>query len=86
MACLAMVSATAEIVGHVCQTDSITKPVPRHRKKSWWCFACRKRFVHTFMGSYPIDESYYGPSFWWECPRCHEEHVLFPGREWVVDE
>jgi hypothetical protein len=38
------------------------------------------------MGFYPGPESYYGPTCWWACPTCHEENVLFPGREWVYDD
>lgn len=42
--------------------------------------------MHTRMMFEPTQPSYYEPNFWWECPHCHEEHVLFPGREWVYDE
>lgn len=68
---------------HVCRPSGETRAVAGRRKKRWWCFQCRKHLLHTFMGFYPTGLSYYGPNFWWECPQCHEEHVLFPGREWV---
>jgi hypothetical protein len=70
---------------HICRLDGESRPA-RKRRKMFWCFQCRKRLPHTLMGFYPTEPSYYGPSFSWECPRCHEEHVLFPGREWVYDE
>ena len=70
---------------HICRPDGETRPA-RKRRKSFWCFQCRKHLMHTLMGFYPTEPSYYGPHFWWECPRCHEEHVLFPGREWVYRE
>ena len=77
---------TGRVEGHLCQPNGKTKPIPRCRKKRWWCFKCRKRLLHTHMAFYPEQPSYYGPSFWWECPRCHGEHVLFPGREWIYDD
>lgn len=67
---------------HICQLVGRTRPVSRRRKRRW-CFNCRKRLLHTYMMFEPKQPSYYGPNFWWQCPRCHEEHVLFPGREWV---
>lgn len=72
---------------HVCRVDGETRPVVERRRKRWWCFQCRKHLLHTRMGFFPAAMSYYGPHFWWECPNCHDEHVLFPGREWIsVDE
>jgi hypothetical protein len=68
---------------HVCQTTGTTAPVAGRRRKRFWCFACRRHGLHTLMMFDPGPESYYGPHVWWECPQCHEEHVLFPGREWV---
>jgi transposase-like protein len=70
----------------VCRTDGETKPVLQRRKQRWWCFKCRKRLLHTRMMFLPTAPSYYGPTFWWQCPSCGEEHVLFPGRKWVYDE
>ena len=74
-----------KVIGHVCRSSGVTRPA-RKRRKTWWCFQCRKRLLHRLMGFYLAQPSYYGPSFWWECPECYEEHVLFPGREWVYDE
>ena len=71
---------------HVCRTDADIRPVATVRRKRWWCFNCRRHALHTYMGAYPVGLSYYGPNFWWECPHCREEHVLFPGREWNRDE
>lgn len=71
---------------HVCRSAGTTRAVPGRRRKRWWCFACRKRLLHTRMMFEPKQPSYYGPNFWWECPSCGEENVLFPGREWVDDE
>ena len=85
MACLEIVNG-GRVVGHACRPDGTRRPVPHRRKKRWWCFRCRKHLLHTFTGFYPAGPSYYGPHFWWDCPECHEEHVLFPGREWVYDE
>ena len=70
----------------ICRVDGEKKPVPGRRRKRWWCFQCRKRGLHTRMGLYPVMGSYYDPTFWWACPSCGEEHVLFPGREWVYHE
>lgn len=68
---------------HICRPNGKTLPVPRTRKKRWWCFNCRKHLLHTRMMFVPEEPSYYGAWFWWDCPRCHEEHVLFPGWEWT---
>ena len=71
---------------HVCRPDGIVQPVPRRRPKRWWCFQCRQHLVHRLMWKAPTAPSYYGPTPpWWECQKRHEEHVLFPGREWVYD-
>lgn len=75
-----------QVVGHLCQARGETRPVPQRRKKRWWCFQCRQHLLHTYMGFYPTGLSYYGPQFWWACPRCHAEHIRFPGREGVYDE
>lgn len=71
------------VVGHICRPSGTIEPVKGKRRKRWWCFKCRKHLKHTLMVSDPGPMSYYGPNFWWECPQCHEENVLFPGREWV---
>ena len=42
--------------------------------------------MHTRMIFDPGPESYYMPWFKWECPKCHEEHVLFPDYEWDYGE
>jgi len=80
--CDALVS-NGQVVGHICRTQAETRPVPNRRRKRWWCFKCRKHQMHTLMGSYPVEPSYYGPSFWWNCPKCNGEYVLFPGQEWI---
>ena len=66
---------------HICRVDGETRPTARKRRR-FWCFKCRKRLLHQHMGFYPSGMSYYDPHFWWECPQCREENVLFPGREW----
>jgi hypothetical protein len=86
MPCIQIVASDGSVIGHVCRPSGETKQVPGRRRKRWWCFNCRKRDMHTLMGFYPSGLSYYGPTYWWECPRCHGEHVLFPGREWTDDE
>ena len=86
MPCHHICDVDGAVIGHICRPEGVTKPVPHRRKQRWWCFKCRKRLLHTLMGFYPGPVSYYGPTFWWECPSCHEENVLFPGREWVYDE
>jgi hypothetical protein len=72
-----------QIVGHICRSAGVTRRVLHRRPKRFWCFCCRQRLLHVRMGFYPSGLSYYEPHFWWECPNCHEEHVLFPGREWA---
>lgn len=86
MPCDELVGSGGQVVGYVCHNNGMTRAVPGTRRRRFWCFVCRKRLLHTRMGFYPNEPSYYGPNFWWECPSCHEEHVLFPGREWVYDE
>jgi hypothetical protein len=83
VSCVEILDSGGRVVGHVCRSDGETRPVPNRRKKRWWCFKCRRRLLHTRMGFYPSGLSYYDPNFWWECPRCHEENVLFPGKVWV---
>jgi hypothetical protein len=70
-------------------------PGPRHEysrtpdsRPTRWCFKCRKRLAHevVVLGDPPEVMSYYEPIAMIECPQCHEEHVLFPGREWVYPE
>lgn len=67
----------------ICRANGETVPVLGKRRKRFWCFQCRKHLLHTRMAFIPDPMSYYEPNFWWACERCHEEHVLFPGREWV---
>ena len=83
MACHEIHGDDGAVIGHICRALGGTKPVPNTRRKRWWCFNCRKHGLHRLMGFYPDEPSCYGPTFWWSCPTCHEEHVLFPGREWV---
>jgi len=66
-------------VGFLCCTSGETIVVPHRRKKRLWCFGCRKRLLHTLMGFYPGIESYYGPTFWYECPTCQRDNTAFPG-------
>ena len=51
-----------------------------------WCFKCRKHLAHEIVviGDPPEALSYYEPITVLQCPRCHEDHTLFPGwtREW----
>jgi len=75
-----------KVVGHICQPTGTVAPVLGKRRKRFWCFLCRKHLLHTRMVLIPEPMSYYGPNFWWECPQCHEEHVLFPGWEWTERE
>jgi hypothetical protein len=85
MPCREIVS-DGRVVGHICLPRGTHGPVPHRRRKRFWCFKCRARRLHRRMMFDPGPMSYYEPTFWWECPRCREEHVLFPGREWVYDE
>ena len=85
MPCAEIVSG-GRVIGHVCRPSGTTRPVSRRQRKRFWCFACRAHLLHTRRRVEPTQPSYYGPNFWWECPRCHEERVLFPGHEWVYDE
>ena len=86
MSCGELVSG-GKVVGHICWPDGSWQRVPGRRRKRWWCFHCRKHLTHTLMWFIPSGPSYYGPSPpQWECPQCHQEHVLFPGQEWGYDE
>jgi hypothetical protein len=62
------------------------RPVPQCRRKRWWCFTCRQSLLHTRMVFEPTPPSPYAPSAWWECPQCHREDIVFPGRELREDE
>ncbi len=68
---------------HVCRAAGTWRRARNRRRKRWWCFSCRKHLLHTLMvlDPGPGSESYYDPIWEWRCPRCHEEHVLFPGRQ-----
>lgn len=70
---------------HVCRPSGESRPVPKKRRKTFWCFKCRKHLMHTLMRFYHAQPSYYEDWVWWECPQCHEENILFPGREWEYD-
>ena len=63
---------------HICRVDGEIKPAQKRRRR-FWCFGCRKHLMHTLMGLYPTQPSYYGPNFWWECPQCHQDNTTFPG-------
>ena len=34
---------------YACRSTGETRPVPRARRHSWWCFKCRKRYLHKRM-------------------------------------
>ena len=67
---------------YICRPSGEAKPVPDRRKKRFWCFKCRKHLLHTRMRFHHEQPSYYEDWYWWQCPTCHEENILFPGREW----
>lgn len=71
---------------HVCRPNGEWQPMPNRRRKRFWCFVCRKHFMHTLMVFRHVQPSWYEDWTQWECPQCHEEHVLFPGWEWKRDE
>lgn len=52
-----------------------------------WCFGCCKHLPHDFVVTAPIERSYYGPNWVYECSRCKKDLTDFPGqersREWV---
>ena len=77
MACCEVVTGV-----YVCRPTGEWSPVPRRWKKRWWCFTCRKHLLHTLMVFRHVQPSYYADWTRWECPQCHKEDVLFPGREW----
>lgn len=82
MSCQSAVLENGTVI-HICRADGEWKPMPNRRRKRFWCFQCRKHLLHTRLILDPGPMSYYGPSFMWSCEQCNEEHVLFPGREWV---
>lgn len=47
-----------------------------------WCFKCRKHLPHDWIVLVTVEPSYYEPTARYDCPQCHEENVLFPGRVW----
>ncbi len=48
-----------------------------------WCFKCRQHLPHDWIVLDSIEPSYYDPISRYDCPQCHEEHVLFPGYVWA---
>lgn len=78
MTCIPLMEGTKRI-GFVCLSTGETRS--RRAFRRFWCFGCRKRTVHERMIFEPGPESYYGPTFWWECPVCKEDRTVFPGRE-----
>ena len=50
------------------------------------CVLSGPRHEYSRLGDPPEAMSYYSPIAKIECPQCREEHVLFPGREWVHPE
>lgn len=79
MTCIPIVQGKKQ-VGFVCVAPGETGPLPGKRRRRLWCFGCRKRQLHTLMVFEPGPESYYGPTFWHECPTCHADHTSFPGQ------
>jgi len=71
---------------HVCRPNGETRPVPNRRRKQFWCFTCRKHLMHTWMRFHHKQPSWYEDWFWWECPQCHKEDILFPGWEWEYED
>lgn len=67
---------------HVCRPNGQWERVQGRRRKRFWCFNCRKHLMHTRMRFRHAEPSYYDDWFEWRCPKCDEEHVLFPGWEW----
>ncbi len=65
----------------------MTKEIRREDVGEKWCFACRKRLPHAAVTLAPIEMSYYGPHWFYECSGCKGDHVDFPGtfsgREWA---
>jgi hypothetical protein len=82
MPCLAILDNAGAVVGHLCRPGGTVRQIGKRRRR-FWCFKCRKRLLHQRMAIIPERGSYYEPNFWWECPQCHEENVLFPGWSWT---
>ncbi len=52
-----------------------------------WCFGCRARHPHELVTHVATDPlSYFGPTFRYDCARCHRDRTCFPGtcRVWSV--
>jgi len=74
----------------LCRTECTREIIGRTNKR--WCFNCRIQIVHDrvlYSEILRYDEKgnlingYYGGRVDYECRRCHQEHLLFPGREWA---
>lgn len=80
MTCHALVHPDGSYWGHLC-----TGPKTRQKRtgeiERKWCFSCRKHLDHEVCGDTPIEISYYGTSWYWECPQCKGSHTQFPGCE-----
>lgn len=66
--------------GYVCGPRM--REVTREPAGIKWCFKCRKHLPHDWIVLDSEQPSYYDPIGRYDCPQCHQEHVLFPGRVW----
>lgn len=65
---------------------SYAEEVSRKAAGVKWCFKCHDHLRHDWVVFAEPFPSYYEPHGRYDCARCHEEHVLFPGREWAWTE
>lgn len=73
---------TCHQMGGTIICTSTMREVKREPAGIKWCFKCRKHLPHDWIVLATVEPSYYEPNCRYDCPQCHEEHVLFPGWVW----
>lgn len=53
---------------HICRGPATRKEYVGHQASARYCHRCRRRRVHELVAAVPVEPSYYGPTFRWECP------------------
>ncbi len=78
MTCRSLIQS-GKVVGHLCGPTTKEERQLRKRRRTKWCFACRKKLPHMLTALVELTPSYYDPVVFWKCSGCGKDETLFPG-------